>query len=117
MNDSANAAAVAGSSPAAIADDKKATDPPNMSPNGDRAGTVAAEYTAFTAEVAKWMTVRGTAMAEAQAYLVAKRLNARLAAAYKRTYDVYAARYAAYNGTTGNDITGKSAKAAYDAGT
>jgi hypothetical protein len=97
--------------------------------SGDRrssGGAVAALYSAFTAEVGGWMGVRAAAMAEAQAYLVARRLNARLAAAYKRTYDVYAARHAAYDGeqydagaavgAAGHSatatITGKSAKAA-----
>merc|ERR1711881_786980 len=38
------------------------------------------------------------------------------ATAYKTCYDVYNARYAAYNGTKGSTITNDSAKAAYDAG-
>lgn len=49
-------------------------------------------------------------------YFVAKRLNVKLAAAYKTCFDVYSARYAAYNGTTGSDITGNSAKKTYDTG-
>lgn len=73
-------------------------------------------YTAFTTKVTNWKDKRALAMEEAKTYFVAKRLNKKMAAAYKTSFDVYAARWAAYNGVSGTDLTSPklSAKKTYD---
>jgi len=82
---------------------------------GDRAGgTIATVYSDFTTKVTDWKTKRELVMDEAKLYFVAKRLNKKLAAAYKTSFDVYVARWAAYDGVTGTDITLKSKKKIYD---
>jgi hypothetical protein len=55
-------------------------------------------YGLYLVKVKVFTDLRDTAHTKAKAYFQAKRLNMKLAAAYKTSYDVYHARYAQYNG-------------------
>jgi len=55
-------------------------------------------------------------MDKAKVYFLAKRLNKKMASAYKTSFDVYTARWAQYNGTKGTHITADSTRALWVAG-